>query len=107
MNRIKMINTNCVLILQPEIVEDSFFLRSLLLHDELKTDEKSKLDLHSRIAPSIWLKKKKLSQLMMLIFSLLYKECIGEIFAFNEEKKLRFVVVFSVPKNLFSWSFAS
>ena len=96
-----MINTNCVLILQPEIVEDSFFLRSLLLHDELKTD------LHSRIAPSIWLKKKKLSQLMMLIFSLLYKECIGEIFAFNEEKKLRFVVVFSVPKNLFSWSFAS
>ena len=60
MNRIKMINTNCVLILQPEIVEDSFFLRSLLLHDELKTDEKNKLDLHSRIAPSIWLKKKKI-----------------------------------------------
>ena len=85
-----MINTNCVLVLQPEIEEDFFLFRSLLLHDELKTDEKSKLDLHSRIAPSIWLKKKKSSQLMMLIFSLLYKECIGEIFAFNEEKKTTF-----------------
>ena len=35
-----------------------FFLCSLLLHDKLKTDEKSKLDFDSRVAPSISLKEK-------------------------------------------------
>ena len=48
-----------------------FFICSLLLHDELKTDEKSKLDLILE-APSI--SKEKISQLMI---SLLYKE-LGE-----------------------------